>query len=83
MSPLLFNIALSKALQVLEKCPEDENFVFEDLFATMFAGDILIQGETSTVIHTLEPLASAGLNIKYVKVLPYSTSWLRRRPASP
>ena len=78
LSPLLFNTALSKALRVLEERKEDGNFVFEDLFATMFADDVLIQGEPSKVIRALEamaePLASAGLNIKYVKVLPHSTA---------
>ena len=52
--------------------------MFEKLFATCFADDIMIQGEPATVIRSLEgmvaPLESAGLNIKYVKVLPHSAA---------
>ena len=76
LSPLLFNIALSKALRYLEERKEDGAFVFEHLFATMFADDVVIQGEPSTVVRALEDmakrLAPAGLNIKFVKVLPHS-----------
>ena len=75
MSPLLFNIALSKALRVLGERTESGSFVFEELFATMFADDLLVQEEPRTVIRALEalvlPLAAAGLDIK---VLPHCSA---------
>ena len=77
LSPLLFNIALASALRVLEERSEDGIFAFQDLVSTSFADDIVIPGDSSTVIRAIEaivaPLTSAGLNIKYVKVLPHST----------
>ena len=53
LRPLLFNILLSKALRFLEESSEDGNFVFEDLFATSFADDILIQNQINTSIQAV------------------------------
>ena len=56
------------ALRFLETC-------FEDLLVTMFADDVF-QGSLTTVVGALEsvikPLGDAGLEIKFVKVLPHS-----------
>ncbi|CAL6338590.1 unnamed protein product [Bathycoccus prasinos] len=49
------------ALRVLETSSDKDNLMFKDLDVTMYADDIVFQ-----------PLAGAGLEIKFVKVLPHS-----------
>ena len=56
LSPLLFNIALRRVFRVLEQRDDNGCFVYEDCFATMFADDVLLQGDPSTVFNALEAL---------------------------